>query len=55
MDLTSDQRGRHGRDADADDVVLDADGVIRWIDVHPNYTTRTEASEILAALDEIRP
>ncbi|MEV6610338.1 peroxiredoxin-like family protein [Kutzneria sp. NPDC051319] len=36
-------------------VVLDADGVIRWIDVHPNYTTRTEASEILAALDEIRP
>jgi hypothetical protein len=23
---------------------------IRWIDVHPNYTTRTELAEILAAL-----
>jgi peroxiredoxin len=32
-------------------VVVDADGVIRWIDVHPNYTTRTEPAAILAALD----
>ncbi|GAA3435335.1 peroxiredoxin-like family protein [Kutzneria kofuensis] len=36
-------------------VVLDADGVIRWIDVHPNYTTRSEVPDILAALDRIRP
>ena len=31
-------------------VIVDGTGVIRWIDVHPNYTTRTEASDILAAL-----
>ncbi|HEY2441862.1 MAG TPA: peroxiredoxin-like family protein [Streptosporangiaceae bacterium] len=31
-------------------VVVDADGTIRWIDVHPNYTTRSEPAEILAAL-----
>lgn len=31
-------------------VIVDPTGVIRWIDVHPNYTTRTEASDILAAL-----
>jgi peroxiredoxin len=32
-------------------VITDPVGVIRWIDVHPNYTTRTEVSDILAALD----
>lgn len=32
-------------------VVLDAAGVIWWIDVHPNYATRTEVPEILAAID----
>jgi peroxiredoxin len=31
-------------------LILDRDGVIRWIDVHPNYTTRTESADILAAL-----
>lgn len=31
-------------------VVLDADGTVRWIDVHPNYTTRTEPSAVLAAV-----
>ncbi|HET9116519.1 MAG TPA: hypothetical protein VFN75_00300, partial [Pseudonocardiaceae bacterium] len=31
-------------------VIVDGTGVIRWIDVHPNCTTRTEASDILAAL-----
>jgi len=31
-------------------VVVDAGGTIRWIDVHPNYTTRSEPAEILAAL-----
>jgi peroxiredoxin len=34
-------------------LVIDADGVIRWIDVHPNYTTRSEVSDILAALDQL--
>jgi peroxiredoxin len=32
-------------------VVVDASGVIRWIDVHPNYTTRSEVPDILAAVD----
>jgi len=30
--------------------VVDARGTLRWIDVHPNYTTRTEVAEILAAV-----
>jgi peroxiredoxin len=34
-------------------VVVDAAGTIRWIDVHPNYSTRTEVSEILAALSAV--
>ncbi len=32
-------------------VLLDADGVLRWIDVHPDYTTRTEPADVLAAAD----
>lgn len=32
--------------------ILDAGHVLRWIDVHPDYTTRTEPAEILAAVDE---
>jgi peroxiredoxin len=28
-------------------VVLDSSGTIRWIDVHPDFTTRTEAADIL--------
>lgn len=31
--------------------IVDATGVLRWIDVHPDYTTRTEPDQILAALD----
>jgi peroxiredoxin len=31
-------------------VVADAAGNIRWIDVHPDYTTRSEPGDILAAL-----
>lgn len=34
-------------------VVVDAGGVIRWIDVHPNYATRSEVPDILAAVDSI--
>ena len=32
-------------------LLVDSDRVVRWIDVHPNYATRTEPAEILAALD----
>jgi len=31
-------------------VIVDEIGMIRWIDVHPNYTSRTEVVDILAAL-----
>jgi peroxiredoxin len=31
-------------------VVVDGAGVIRWIDVHPDYTTRTEVADIVDAL-----
>jgi peroxiredoxin len=34
-------------------VIIDADHVVRWIDVHPDYTTRTEPSDIVAALDSL--
>jgi peroxiredoxin len=33
--------------------ILDADHVLRWIDVHPDYTTRTEPAEVLSALDQL--
>ena len=31
-------------------VIVDASGVIRWIDIHPNYSTRSEPGDILDAL-----
>ncbi len=34
-------------------VIVDAAGVIRWIDVHPDYSTRTEPAEILRVLREV--
>jgi peroxiredoxin len=34
-------------------VIADAGGVIRWIDVHPDYTTRSEPGQILEALDGV--
>jgi hypothetical protein len=34
-------------------VIVDPTGVLRWIDVYPNYTTRTEVGDILAALDTV--
>jgi peroxiredoxin len=34
-------------------VIVGGDGVIRWLDVHADYTTRTEAAQILAALDTL--
>lgn len=32
-------------------VVVDSSRTVRFIDVHPNYTSRTEPAQILAALD----
>jgi peroxiredoxin len=34
-------------------VVLDAAGTIRWIDVHPDFSTRTEPVEILKQLADL--
>jgi peroxiredoxin len=34
-------------------MIVGADRVIDWIDVHPDYTTRSEPAEILAALDAL--
>jgi len=31
--------------------IVDADATVRWIDVHPNYATRTAPADVLAALD----
>ena len=33
-------------------VVADADGVIQWIDVHPDYTTMAEPGQVLRAVTE---
>jgi peroxiredoxin len=32
-------------------VILDADRAVRWIDVHPDYSTRTEPQQVMDALD----
>lgn len=34
-------------------LVVDSEGVIAWSDIHPDYTTRTEVAEILAAVAEL--
>ncbi|MFG2847089.1 peroxiredoxin-like family protein [Kitasatospora sp. NPDC048296] len=34
-------------------VLVDATGTIRWIDVHPDFTTRSEPGRILAAVDSL--
>jgi peroxiredoxin len=33
-------------------LIADADGLIRWIDVHPDYSTRTEPAQVLQAISE---
>jgi peroxiredoxin len=33
-------------------VIADADGVIRWIDVHPDYTTMAEPGQVLQAVTD---
>jgi peroxiredoxin len=34
-------------------VILEPDATVRWIDVHPDYSTRSESDQILAALDAL--
>jgi peroxiredoxin len=34
-------------------IIVDADHVVRWIEIHPNYATRSEPNQILAALDAV--
>ncbi len=34
-------------------LAVDANRVVRWIDVHPDYSNRTEPGAILAALDDL--
>jgi len=34
-------------------VILDASHTVRWIDVHPDYTTRTEPQQVIDALDHL--
>jgi hypothetical protein len=34
-------------------IIVDADHVVRWVDVHPDYSTRSEPDQILAALDRV--
>ena len=33
--------------------ILDAGHILRWIDVHPDYSTRTEPAQVLGALDQL--
>ncbi|HTX13556.1 MAG TPA: peroxiredoxin-like family protein [Solirubrobacteraceae bacterium] len=35
-------------------LIVDRDHVVRFVDIHPDYTGRTEVDEILAALDTLR-
>lgn len=34
-------------------VILDAGHAVRWIDVHPDYSTRTEAEQVISALSHL--
>jgi peroxiredoxin len=34
--------------------ILDASRTVRWIDVHPDYTTRTEPRQVIDALDRLK-
>ena len=34
-------------------IILDPGHAVRWVDVHPDYTTRSEPDQIVAALDAI--
>ena len=34
-------------------VILDRNRTVRWIDVHPDYSTSTEPRQVIAALDHL--
>jgi len=34
-------------------LIADGDATVRWVDVHPDYSTRSEPAAILAALDAL--
>lgn len=51
LDLAAHNSGGDARLPHPAVVVLDADRRVRWADVTPNYATRTEPTDILAALD----
>jgi hypothetical protein len=34
-------------------LIVDSHHVVRFVDIHPDYTGRTEVSDILAALDKL--
>jgi peroxiredoxin len=34
-------------------VILDTEHMVRWVDVHPNYSTRSEPAQVLAVVDAI--
>ena len=34
-------------------VILDVSRTVRWIDVHPDYSTRTEPRQVINALDHL--
>src|SRR5262249_15137718 len=34
-------------------VILDASRTVRWIDGHPDYSTRTESRQVINALDHL--
>jgi hypothetical protein len=34
-------------------VILDPAHIVRWIDVHPDYGTRTEPQQVIDALDHL--
>jgi peroxiredoxin len=34
-------------------LILDRDRIVQWVDVHPDYSTRSEPEQILAALDAL--
>lgn len=34
-------------------LIVDADCVVQWVDVHPDYTTRSEPTELLDILDAL--
>jgi peroxiredoxin len=36
-------------------LLIDTERVVRWVDVHPDYTTRSEPNQILAELDAVTP